>query len=170
MKLRSLLIASVAAAGLSTGAYATDLGVLWSPDTTSDYDAPTVELNSVFGDERFDDLDLLVIAQGDVFDEGSGGLSPPDLHEFEIVRTDFYLVSEPSDWGDEVFFDEIMNAPGGTGGFKIPSRVDVADIHYPAQHWMVTGPGALPPDPSIEGTCRIVEPIQDCGLQVGATS
>lgn len=168
MKLRSLLIASVAAAGLSTGAYAAGLGVLWAPDTTGDYDAPTIELDSVFGGEWLDDLDLPVMAQGggDMFDEGWHGVSPSYLHEYEI----HYLVSKPSDWGDEVFFVEIMNAPGGTGGFKIPSRIDVADIHYTAQHWMVTGPGALPPDPSIEGTCRIVEPIQDCGLQVGATS
>lgn len=181
MRIRSLLIGSIAAVGVSAGAYATDLSVMAFGSTAivvTD-DLALYEFGPVFGDKWLNDViiaadmtGLELYPDGDgVFDEGFDGAAPSDLLDFEIVRMDSYMIqkAEPSDWGDQIFYDELMNAPDVSGGFKIPAKIDVADIRYPGLTWSVTEPG-IGVIPAIAGTCRVADAVHDCGLSVGGAN
>jgi hypothetical protein len=127
MKIRSLLLGAVAAAGLSTGAYALDS----SPN------------------------DLL-----DMFN-GGGVIAVAGVGS-EVVSLPYAMV--PSDWGDEVFYDELIGSEGA-GGFKVPAKIfDIALTEQP--HWTVTEPG-VGVDPAIPTTCRIIAASADSCLAVG---
>jgi hypothetical protein len=88
MKIRSLLLGSVAAAGLSTGAFAADLGVLTSLDVcdalglsgltiSSDTNClqitGEVKYNFNWGDYSWDDMDIETPADGGISFIGGDG-------------------------------------------------------------------------------------------------